>query len=183
MRHELAWPLVPTLVNAALRHVLARTFPRSKYVNSPKIKIRVIYHFFLKFLCAAHKNIKMTLARTSNPLVKVNSTWSLTASTLLHPLVILSVCFIYTMSGCYSTNWDRKGWLGSEIQMYYGCPCLIKIRTTSIFCAFMCFQVQRFNSLKVFFSFVKVVFLIWACGKVVFPIWACGKDSSLLVEI
>ena len=22
----------------------------------------------------------------------------------------------------YSTNWDRKGWPGSEIQMYYGCP-------------------------------------------------------------
>jgi len=23
----------------------------------------------------------------------------------------------------YSTNWDRKGWPGSEIQIYYGCPC------------------------------------------------------------
>ena len=31
-----------------------------------------------------------------------------------------SVCFIYPMSGRYSTNWDRKGWPGSEIQMYYG---------------------------------------------------------------
>ena len=37
-------------------------------------------------------------------------------------LVLLSVCFIYPMSGRYSTNWDRKGWPGSEIQMYYGCP-------------------------------------------------------------
>ena len=26
-------------------------------------------------------------------------------------------------SGRYSTYWDRKGWPGSEIQMYYGCPC------------------------------------------------------------
>ena len=25
----------------------------------------------------------------------------------------------------YSTNWDRKGLPGSEIQMYYGCPCHI----------------------------------------------------------
>ena len=25
----------------------------------------------------------------------------------------------------YSTNWDRNGWPGSEIQMYYGCPCPI----------------------------------------------------------
>ena len=23
------------------------------------------------------------------------------------------------MSGRYSTNWDRKGWPGSEIQIYY----------------------------------------------------------------
>ena len=34
----------------------------------------------------------------------------------------LSVYFIYPMSGRYSSNWDRKGWPGSEIQMYYGCP-------------------------------------------------------------
>ena len=63
-------------------------------------------------------------ARTSDPSVKVNST-SLTASTLLHQLVLLSVCFIYPMSGRYSTNWDRIGWPGSEIQMYYGFPCRI----------------------------------------------------------
>ena len=37
--------------------------------------------------------------------------------------ILLSVCFIYPMSGRYSTNRDRKGWPGSEIQMYYGCPC------------------------------------------------------------
>ena len=34
------------------------------------------------------------------------------------------VCFIYPMSGRYSTKWDRKGWPDSEIQMYYGCPWL-----------------------------------------------------------
>ena len=49
-------------------------------------------------------------------------TLSLTASTLLQRLVLLSDCFIYPMSGRYSTNWDQKGWPGSEIQMYYGCP-------------------------------------------------------------
>ena len=26
------------------------------------------------------------------------------------------------MSGRHITNWDCKGWSGSEIQMYYGCP-------------------------------------------------------------
>ena len=49
-----------------------------------------------------------TPLRTPDPLVKVNSTLSLSASTLLHRLVLLSVCFIYPMSGRYSTNWDRK---------------------------------------------------------------------------
>ena len=39
----------------------------------------------------------------------------------MHRLVRLSVC-IYIMSGRYSTIWDQKGWPGSEIQMYYGCP-------------------------------------------------------------
>ena len=40
-------------------------------------------------------------------------------STLLHQLVLLIVCFIYPMSGRYSTKWDWKGWPSSE--MYYGC--------------------------------------------------------------
>ena len=47
---------------------------------------------------------------------------SLTASTLLHRLVLLSVCVIYPMFGCYSTNWDRKSWPGSKNQMYNSCP-------------------------------------------------------------
>ena len=53
-----------------------------------------------------------------DPSVKVNSTKSLTSSTLLHRLVLLSVCFIYPMSGRYSTIWNRKGWPGSDIQMF-----------------------------------------------------------------
>ena len=36
-------------------------------------------------------------------------------------LVLLSVWFIYPMSGRCSTNWDRQGWHGSEIQTYNGC--------------------------------------------------------------
>ena len=63
-----------------------------------------------------------TKTHVTDPSVKVNSTYSLTTSTLLHRLVLLSVCFIYPMSGRYSTIWDRKGWPGSEIQMYYGSP-------------------------------------------------------------
>ena len=30
------------------------------------------------------------------------------------------------MSGRYSTNWDRKGWPGLKIQLYYGCPCIMR---------------------------------------------------------
>ena len=37
----------------------------------------------------------------------------LTASTLLHRLVLLIACLINPMSVRYSTNWDRKGWPGS----------------------------------------------------------------------
>ena len=58
---------------------------------------------------------RLTQSRTSDPLVKVNWTQSLTASTLLHWLVLLSVCFIYPMSGKYSKNWDWKDWPSSEI--------------------------------------------------------------------
>ena len=47
-----------------------------------------------------------------------------TASTLLHRLVLLSVCFINPIYVRYSTNWDRKGWPGSEIKMYYCYPWL-----------------------------------------------------------
>ena len=54
----------------------------------------------------------------------------LTASTLLHQLVILSVCFIYPMSGPYSTNWDRKRWPGSKVQMYYSCQWLSYLHQT-----------------------------------------------------
>ena len=39
---------------------------------------------------------------------------SLTASTLLHQSPV--------HRARYSTNWDRKGWPGSQILMYYGCP-------------------------------------------------------------
>jgi len=34
-------------------------------------------------------------------------------------------CLIYPMYGQYSTNWERNGWPGSEIQMYYGYTCLV----------------------------------------------------------
>ena len=68
--------------------------------------------------------------RTSDPLVKVNSTKCLTASTLLHRIVLLSVCLIYPMSGRYSSHWERKGWPGSEeIQMYYDCLCDRQIKS------------------------------------------------------
>ena len=54
--------------------------------------------------------------------IKIQPFWSLTASTLLHWLVLLIVFFFDQMSMRCSTNWDRKGWPGLEIQIYYGCP-------------------------------------------------------------
>ena len=85
-------------------------------------------------------------SRTSAPLVKVNlhlyETLSLTASTLLHRLVLLIVCFINPMSVRYSTNWDRKGWPGSEIKMYYGWPCTMYICITRLLGRLNLFFVQ-----------------------------------------
>ena len=52
--------------------------------------------------------IHNSTSRTSDHLVKVNSTLSLSASTLLHRLVLLSVCLIHLMSGRYGTNWTGK---------------------------------------------------------------------------
>ena len=43
---------------------------------------------------------------------------------LVAPASLVERLLIYPMSGRYSTNWDQKGWPGSEIQLYYGCPCL-----------------------------------------------------------
>ena len=71
---------------------------------------------FLKFLFNLSNLTKLFWQFTSN-LSEINY------NQLLPRLVLLSVCFIYPLSGQYSTNWDRKGWPGSEIQMYYGCPC------------------------------------------------------------
>ena len=88
------------------------------FLKYPWYFLKYLWYFELKWYARLNSN-----SRTSDPLVNVNSNLSLTASTLLHRLVLLSVCFIYPMSGRYSTNWDRKGWPGSEIQMYYGCPC------------------------------------------------------------
>ena len=52
---------------------------------------------------------------TSAPLVKVNSTYMKHKVNLVAP-----ASPVHRVR--YSTNWDRKGWPGLEIQMYYGCP-------------------------------------------------------------
>ena len=66
-------------------------------------------------------------SRTSDPLVKVNSTLSLTASTLLHRLVLLSASVIHPWPNVLAIQYEQglKDWPGSEIQMYYGCPCIL----------------------------------------------------------
>ena len=63
-------------------------------------------------------NFVFSTPSTSAPLVKVNSTkWSITSDrfNLVAPASPVH-------RARYSTNWDRKDWPGSEIQMYYGCP-------------------------------------------------------------
>jgi len=96
------------------------------------------------FKLVRKKRKKNTL--TTDPLVKVNSTKSQTASTLLHQLVLLSVCLICPMSGRYSANWDRKGWPGSEIQMYYSCPW----KTTFIWLS--CYHCNNAGKILIYFS-------------------------------
>ena len=55
---------------------------------------------------------------TSAPLVKVNSTY------MKHKVWPCQPCCTDSSvhRARYSTNWDRKGWPGSEIQMYYSFP-------------------------------------------------------------
>ena len=38
----------------------------------------------------------------------------------------------------YSTNWDRKGWPGKEIQMYYGCPWVLLIYKKWVILCHLC---------------------------------------------
>ena len=61
---------------------------------------------------------KVRPPRTPDPVVKVNSTQSLTASTLLTWLVLV-----------IQYKLGRKGWPGSEIQIYYGCPWQLSLET------------------------------------------------------
>ena len=82
----------------------------------------LIFIPFIKEWLRRNVCFEFIISNRSGPLIKVNLTQSLTASTLLHRLVLLSVCFIYPKSRRYSTNWDWKCWPGSEIQMYSCSP-------------------------------------------------------------
>ena len=68
-------------------------------------------------------NVKIIFLKTHLTLLSPFSKFNLKFDrvNLVAPAFLLSVCFIYPMCGRYSTNWDRKDWPGSEIQMYYGC--------------------------------------------------------------
>jgi len=68
-------------------------------------------------------------ARTSAPLVKVNSTYMKLKSDRVN--LVASASPVHRAR--YSTNWDRKGCPGSEIQMYYGCPCKVDVRDSDKF--------------------------------------------------
>jgi len=119
----MTWPLV----SAHQLTIMFYCSPKHLEIKTFLIKIQRAYYFKLKFKreirkILLHFCMRACTSSTSDPSVKVNLTWSLTASTLLHQLFLLSVCFIYLMLGRYSTNWDRKCWPSSEIQMCFGCP-------------------------------------------------------------
>ena len=65
------------------------------------------FQFYFQMLCQLKNAFLIIIFTHLCPFSK--SKLNLTASTLLHRLVLLSVCFIYPMSGRQSTNWDRKG--------------------------------------------------------------------------
>ena len=71
-----------------------------------------------KYVFLNGSNVSFLNELDLNPFSKSNfnlyEASSLTVSTLLHRLVL---------SLELGTNWDRKGWPGSEIQMYYSSPC------------------------------------------------------------
>ena len=100
-------------------------FPALK--NKSKLNLNVHCTVY----CTVHCT-ELATTRTSSPLVKVNSTYMKNKVWPRQPCctgyTLLVVCFINPMSARYSTNWDRKGWPGSEIKMYYGCLwyCLMK---------------------------------------------------------
>ena len=78
-------------------------------------------------------------------------------------IVLLSVFFIYPMSGQYSTNWDRKGWTGLDIQMYYD----------SRWC----------NLFPHVFIFEIISFLSQLSQKVCLSFTGLGKDSTRFGQI
>ena len=49
------------------------------------------------------------------------------------------------MSRGYSTNWDRNGWPGSEIQMYHGCPCPVNLILVWVSCSLAICNFQMFE--------------------------------------
>ena len=78
-------------------------------------------------------------------------------------IVLLSVFFIYPISGQYSTNWDRKGWTGLDIQMYYD----------SRWC----------NLFPHVFIFEIISFLSQLSQKVCLSFTGLGKDSTRFGQI
>ena len=102
------------------------------------------------------KGLKKFIPRDSlnSPLIySILYVWSIKPDRVNLVAAASSVCVRY------NTNWDRKGWPGSEIQMYYGCPwiqhdkdnfvfalfILMFIGTPSIPPEFLCFLILTLN--------------------------------------
>ena len=87
--------MYPTTENAKLEYQIQM----NRDLVEPKRNVDRIYTlgklYFSKII------LVMDVSSTPHPLGKVNSTYSLTASTLSHRVVLLSVCFIYPLSGQY----------------------------------------------------------------------------------
>ena len=78
------------------------------------------------------RNVKVSINLTHLwPFMKSKFNLKSDRVNVVAPASPLSVCFMYPMSWRYSTIWDRKGWPGSEIQMYYGWKQRVNIRLSS----------------------------------------------------
>ena len=102
-----------------------------------------------------HKNEKK---RTPAPLVNVYSTWPRHLVTPASP-------------GRYSTNWDRKGWPGSEIQMYHGCPWhYINLITTISFEQYIVYL--KYFKLNILLKKCQFKFSAKRNGQICFGVWS-----------
>ena len=101
----------------------------------------------------------IVLSRTSAPSVKVNSIY---IKDKVWPLVLLIVFFTNPMSVRCSTNWDRKGWPGSDRIQMYGCLWLKSRRSwkSSIFIVLTLIRMRKIAVWKLENKIIVVIIIV-----------------------